>query len=118
MKESATTKDDDEKRGEKERERTRCTENVGTFLIENLSVLAILIKSRKSLTRSIGQTGKTLSSAFRQCSLRLRCAHFTQLFPHFVRSLSAISICESFIADRTRVNHFVNESELEASIVF
>lgn len=95
------------------------TGSVGTFLIENLSVLAILIKSRKSLTRSIGQTGKTLSAGSCFVNARSRCAHFTQLFPHFyTRSLSAISIHESFIADRTRVNHFMNENKLVASIIF
>lgn len=35
--------------------------NVAALLIENSSALAILIKSRKSLARSIGQTGKARS---------------------------------------------------------
>lgn len=107
-----------EREEEKRPERKRRRERVGTFLIENLSVLAILIKSQKSLTRSIGQTGKTLSANSRFANGRSRCAHFTQLFPHFARSLPAISRRESLIAYATRVNHFVNESELEASIIF
>lgn len=46
--------------------------NVATLLIENSSALAILIKSRKSLARSIGQTGKAADRSVRPLAMVTR----------------------------------------------
>lgn len=61
--------------------------NVATLLIENSSALAILIKSRKSLARSIGQTGKARSVRSPFGNGHSQCPHFT-LFPPFALWLS------------------------------
>lgn len=61
--------------------------NVATLLIENSSALAILIKSRKSLARSIGQTGKARSVCSPFGNGHSQCPHFT-LFPPFALRLS------------------------------
>lgn len=62
--------------------------NVATLLIENSSALAILIKSRKSLARSIGQTRKARSVGSPFGNGHSQRAHFT-LFPPFAPRLSS-----------------------------
>lgn len=62
--------------------------NVGTLLIENSSALAILIKSQKSLARSIGQTRKARSVGSPFGNGHSQRAHFT-LFPPFAPRLSS-----------------------------
>lgn len=75
--------------------------NVATLLIENSSALAILIKSRKSLARSIGQTGKARSVGSPFGNGHSQCAHFT-LFPPFALALFLFEIFKSIIAEETQ----------------
>lgn len=80
--------------------------NVATLLIENSSALAILIKSRKSLARSIGQTGKDRSVGSRALWQRSRsqCLHFT-LFPPFAlwALFRLFEILEPIVAEETQI---------------
>lgn len=83
--------------------------NVATLLIENSSALAILIKSRKSLARSIGQTGKARSVGSPFGNGHSQCTHFT-LFPPFALPLFLLfEIFESITAEEIRINHILYE---------
>lgn len=83
--------------------------NVATLLIENSSALAILIKSRKSLARSIGQTGKARSVCSPFGNGHSQCPHFT-LFPPFALWLSFYYLKYSNRSSRKRqINHISYE---------
>lgn len=84
--------------------------NVATLLIENSSALAILIKSRKSLARSIGQTRKVRSVRFAlwQWSFAARTLYAISAFRSPVLFL-LFEIFESIIAEETQIYHILYE---------
>lgn len=95
----------DKKRTADEKQRQQERERRATLLIENSSVLAILIKSWKSLARSIGQTGKVRSVGSPFGNGHSQRAHFT-LFPPFAPALFQLfEIFESIVAEETQINH-------------
>lgn len=82
--------------------------NVATLLIENSSALAILIKSRKSLARSIGQTGKAPIGLFAlwQWSLAVPTLYAISTF-HALALFLLFEIFESIVAKETNQSYFV-----------
>lgn len=78
--------------------------NVATLLIENSSALAILIKSRKSLARSIGQTGKARSVGSPFGNGRARSAHTLRYFRLSLWALFRLfEILEPTVAEETQI---------------
>lgn len=99
-----TTKTGEQKKRTMMRNRDSRRGNVATLLIENSSALAILIKSRKSLARSIGQTGKARSVGSPFGNGRARSAHTLRYFRLSLRALFRLfEILEPTVAEETQI---------------
>lgn len=102
--ECADDEDGEQKKRTMMRNRDSRRGNVATLLIENSSALAILIKSRKSLARSIGQTGKARSVGSPFGNGRARSAHTLRYFRLSLWALFRLfEILEPTVAEETQI---------------